>query len=116
MTKILSEDKALELTEMLLQNDKAIKNELEQKINEDSNNFKTSDTKPTEIGKLGDIVFCSSPIPGGYIGWVYTEYGWLGFGQIENAPEDDTIPENAFLLSDGTPFTLSDGTIFLYTD
>lgn len=113
MTKILSEDKALELTEMLLQNDKAIKNELEQKINEDSNNFKTSDEKPTVNGTIGDIVFCSSPIPGEYIGWVYTEYGWLGFGQIESIPSGDDIPENAFILSDGTPFTLVDGTIFL---
>lgn len=116
MVKVLSEEKAIELTELLLEHDKLIKDELEQKIKDNSAVLEKSDTKPTYKGTVGDIIFCSSPIPGGYIGWVYTEYGWLGFGQIENAPEDDTIPENAFLLSDGTPFTLSDGTIFLYTD
>lgn len=116
MTKILSEDKALELTEMLLQNDKAIKNELEQKINEDSNNFKTSDEKPTVNGTIGDIVFCSSPTPDGYIGWVYTYYGWLGFGRVESVSSEDETPDNALLLSDGTAFILADGTIFLYAD
>ena len=116
MTKILSEDKALELTELLIQNDKDIKTELEKKINEDSNNFKTSDDKPTINGTIGDIVFCSSPVPDGYIGWVYTYYGWLGFGRVESISNEDNVPENAFTLSDGTAFILSDGTIFLYAD
>lgn len=113
MVKVLSEEKAIELTELLLENDKLIKNDLEQKIKNNSAVLEKSAIKPIHKGNIGDIVFCSSPIPGEYIGWVYTEYGWLGFGQIESIPSGDDIPENAFILSDGTPFTLVDGTIFL---
>lgn len=113
MVKVLSEEKAIELTELLLEHDKLIKDELEQKIKNNSAVLEKSDTKPTYKGAVGDIIFCSAPIPSGYIGWVYTEYGWLGFGQIESVSSGDDIPKNAFLLSDGTPFTLVDGTIFL---
>ena len=47
--KVLSEDKALELTELLLQNDKNIKDELEQKIESVSSNNGYDDTALTEM-------------------------------------------------------------------
>lgn len=70
--------------------------------------FETSDTIPTENADLGKIVFNSSPIAGGYIGWVYTPVGWLGFGKIQAS--------NRFTLSDGTNFVLSDGTLFVLSE
>lgn len=72
----------------------------------DGQAFKSSETKPTEPGeKIGEIVLDSNPQPGGYIGWVYTSFGWYAFGEIES--------ENvAFILSDGSTFTLADGNAF----
>lgn len=117
MAKILSEEKALELTEMLLQNDKEIKETLEGKITQNDVGLTKSALKPSVDGEIGDIVFCSNPAPNDYVGWVFTTFGWLGFGKIENVEiEEDDIPENAMILEDGTAFTLADGTIFLYAN
>lgn len=58
MAKILSEDKALELTEMLLKNDKKIKNELEEKIDKidiggsTSESFDRDDLTAVTVGGL----------------------------------------------------------------
>lgn len=70
--------------------------------------FETSDTIPMEDAVLGKIVFNSSPVADGYIGWVYTPVGWLGFGKIQAS--------NRFTLSDGTNFVLSDGTLFVLSE
>lgn len=71
-----------------------------------------SDTKPTTIGKLGDIVFNNNPKPNGYVGWIYSTLGWLTFGNIEG------ITSKEFTLSDGSYFMINDGqggsTPFLY--
>ncbi|TSE06343.1 glycosyl hydrolase family 28-related protein [Aquimarina algiphila] len=32
----------------------------------------------------GDIIFNTNPVPGNYIGWVYSNNEWLGFGLIQN--------------------------------
>lgn len=73
--------------------------------------FKRSDTKPTEVASLGDVVFNSSPQPNGFAGWIYTALGWLGFGVIEN------VSASPMTLSDGTQFMVKDesgvGTPFL---
>ena len=74
-----------------------------------------SSSKPITNGTVGDIVYNQTPTQDSYIGWVYTPSGWLGFGKIE-ASENENIPENAMVLSDGSAFTLSDGTVFLYAD
>lgn len=77
---------------------------------EEENQIKYADEKPTEPSIVGDIIYNSNPEPNGWIGWVYTPMGWFGFGQIENS---DNIPDNAFTLSNGDVFYLSDGTLFL---
>ena len=71
--------------------------------------------KPTTDGAVGDIVWNQNPAQGAYVGWIYTPTGWLGFGKIETN-ENENIPENAYILSDGSVFTLADGTAFLYAD
>ena len=38
--------------------------------------------EPITAGSVGDIVFTTSPIAGGNIGWVYTPTGWKTFGAI----------------------------------
>lgn len=68
-----------------------------------------SETKPTIIGALSDIVYNSNPISGDYVGWVYTPSGWFGFGKIE-------IASNGIELSDGSAFVLSNGELFLTYD
>lgn len=68
-----------------------------------------SETKPTIIGSLSDIVYNSNPISGDYVGWVYTPSGWFGFGKIE-------IASNGIELSDGSAFVLSNGELFLTYD
>ena len=73
--------------------------------------FTYSDSRPTTVGNIGDIIFNSLPEPNGYVGWIYTALGWLGFGKIESTSTD--IPGDAFLLSDGEGFMLADGTYFL---
>lgn len=77
-------------------------------------NFKYSNTKPSSIGKLGDIVFNNNPQPNGFVGWIYTQSGWLTFGTIES------VESVEFTLSDGTKFMISDGkggsVPFLYLD
>lgn len=69
--------------------------------------FNSSESIPAAAGKVGDIVFNSLPEPGGYIGWVYTPFGWCSFGKIE-----DTNPVT-FTLSDGSSFILADGSAFM---
>jgi hypothetical protein len=77
--------------------------------------FKYSSEKPTKNATTGEIVFNSSPQPNGFVGWVYTAFGWLGFGTIENT---QSVVVNAFTLSDMTHFLVKDengsGTPFLY--
>lgn len=68
-----------------------------------------SETKPTIIGALSDIVYNSNPISGDYVGWVCTPSGWFGFGKIE-------IASNGIELSDGSAFVLSNGELFLTYD
>lgn len=78
--------------------------------------FKYSDKKPAMNATNGEIVFNSSPEPNGFVGWVYTPSGWLGFGQIEGA-SSQAVP-NAFILNDGTEFLVRNengsGIPFLY--
>ena len=62
-----------------------------------------SDSRPTNLAKIGDVVFNSSPQPEGNAGWIYTQYGWLSFGTIES------IVVTPYKLSDGTQFLVSDG-------
>ena len=74
-------------------------------------NFKYSDQRPTEAGTNAEIVFNSSPQQGGFVGWVYTPLGWLGFGRIEGnseEPDEPIIPQNTFTLSDGSQFLVRD--------
>ena len=68
-----------------------------------------SETKPTVVGTLGDIVYNSNPISGDYIGWTYTPSGWFGFGKIE-------IASNGIELSDESALVLSNGELFLTSD
>ena len=87
---------------------------------DDENNgqvLKYSDTRPTTVdAKMGDIVFNSLPEPSGFVGWVYTAFGWLGFGVIEGTKAVE------FILNDNTTFMVDDGTgtgngtPFLYRD
>lgn len=85
---------------------------------DDENNgqiLKYSDTRPTTAdAKMGDIVFNSLPEPNVFVGWVYTAFGWLGFGQIESATiKGFTLADNAiFMVNDGQ----GGGTPFLYAD
>lgn len=77
--------------------------------------FVYSDTRPTTAdAKMGDIVFNSLPEPNGYVGWVYTAFGWLGFGQIESAiVKGFTLVNNTiFMVNDGQ----GGGEPFLYAD
>ena len=76
----------------------------------DGTSYATSETKPTAAGEVGEIVFNSLPEPGGYIGWVYTPFGWYAFGEIE---KDNT---GAFILADGSTFTLDDGSAFIVAE
>ena len=73
-------------------------------------NVKYSNKRPTEVGTIGEMVFNSSPQPDGFIGWVYTQVGWLGFGRIESTTDepDEPIVPNAFTLSDGSQFMVRD--------
>lgn len=75
--------------------------------------FKYSDERPTEPGTIGEMVFNSSPTQGGFVGWVYTQLGWFGFGKIEGGSEepeepDEPIAPNTFTLSDGSQFLVRD--------
>ena len=72
--------------------------------------FKYSDERPTEPGTIGEMVFNGSPQPGGFVGWVYTQLGWLGFGKIEGGSEEpeEPIAPNTFTLSDGSQFLVRD--------
>ena len=83
--------------------------------NDNGQCFVYADKRPTTTNaNMGDIVFNSLPEPNGFVGWVYTAFGWLGFGQIESA----TI--KGFTLADNTIFMVNDGqgggTPFLYAD
>lgn len=69
--------------------------------------FKHSDERPTEAGTIGEMVFNNLPAPGGFVGWVYTQFGWLGFGKIEGGSEEPITP-NTFTLSDGSQFLVLD--------
>ena len=76
-----------------------------------------ADQRPTTTNaQMGDIVFNSLPEPAGFVGWVYTAFGWLGFGTIESTR---TVQ---FILNDNAPFMVNDGTgtgngtPFLYRD
>ena len=84
---------------------------------DDKQNFIYSDTRPTTVdAKMGDIVFNSLPEPNGFVGWVFTAFGWLGFGVIEGTRIV------AYMLNDNTTFMVDDGTgtgngtPFLYKD
>ena len=76
--------------------------------------YSSSATVPTNVGKIGDIVFNSNPQPNRYVGWVYTPLGWFEFGKINNVSPD--IPDNALLTADGQVFTLADGSILAYSE
>ena len=76
----------------------------------DGTSYATSEIKPTTGGVVGEIVFNSLPEPGGYIGWVYTPFGWYAFGEIE---KDDS---GAFILADGSTFTLADGSALIVAE
>lgn len=65
-------------------------------------NFKRSDKRPTNKAKTGDVVFNSSPEPNGYAGWIYTVFGWLGFGLIQGVSSE--------------PLTLNGGEQFMVLD
>ena len=72
--------------------------------------FDKSSTIPTKEGTIGEIVFNSNPTQGGYVGWVYTALGWLGFGKIEEKKSDtDYI---AFETADGSVLYTADGEVF----
>ncbi|EZH75004.1 hypothetical protein ATO12_09750 [Aquimarina atlantica] len=50
-----------------------------------SNKINYSSSIPiTGSWNQGDIVYNTNAVPGGYVGWVYTNSGWKGFGLIEN--------------------------------
>ena len=72
--------------------------------------FKYADERPTEAGTIGELVFNNLPAPGAFVGWVYTQFGWLGFGKIEGGSEepDEPIAPNTFTLSDGSQFLVLD--------
>ena len=76
--------------------------------------FDKSSTIPTKEGSIGEIVFNSNPTQGGYVGWVYTALGWLGFGKIEEKQSDtdyiafETADGNVLYTADGEVFTLSE--------
>lgn len=75
--------------------------------------FKYSDERPIEPGTVGELVFNSSPTQGGFVGWVYTQLGWFGFGKIEGGSDEPTKPDepiapNTFTLSDGSQFLVRD--------
>lgn len=72
--------------------------------------FDKSETIPTKEGAIGEIVFNSNPTQGGYVGWVYTALGWLGFGKIEGNQDDTDYV--AFELADGNVLYTADGEIF----
>ena len=75
--------------------------------------FKYANERPTEPGTIGELVFNSSPTQGGFVGWVYTQLGWFGFGKIEGNSSEPTEPDepiapNTFTLSDGSQFLVRD--------
>lgn len=92
------------------------------KNNTESNSLQYSATKPTISSTIGSMVFNKNPKPNGYVGWVYTTFGWLGFGMIENTDNSEiVIPENTFTFSDGSQYLVKDNLTneyvpFLYKD
>lgn len=46
------------------------------------NYISSSNAIPTSTGTIGDLVYNTIPSTGGYIGWVYTNDGWKGYGLI----------------------------------
>lgn len=70
-------------------------------------NFKYANERPVEPGTIGELVFNNSPEPNGFVGWVYTQLGWFGFGKIESN-SSEPIEQNAFTLSDGSQFLVKD--------
>ena len=71
----------------------------------DGQAFESANVKPTKVGAIGEIILNGIPMPGGYVGWVYTALGWFGFGKIE-------LEQLPFTLSDGSIFTLLNGDAF----
>lgn len=71
----------------------------------DNPSFKYLENKPDFYGTIGDIIFNKNPQPGHYVGWVYTNFGWLGFGLIETISSETVKP---FTLSDGSQFLVKD--------
>ena len=69
-------------------------------------NFKYADERPVEPGTIGELVFNNLPQQGAFVGWVYTQLGWFGFGKIEDGSDEPSEPiaPNAFILSDGSQF------------
>lgn len=78
-------------------------------LSAEKSSLSQSNQKPTAGGTLGEVVFNASPAPNGFVGWVYTAYGWLGFGAIEDASGGEIIEENSFILQDGSQFLVNDG-------
>jgi len=56
------------------------------KVVKSSDNNKLRFSIPPSNGNWnqGDIIYNNSPLPGNYIGWVYINGAWNGFGLIEN--------------------------------
>jgi len=51
-----------------------------------SRKYSVSENEPTNSGGSGDIVFNSTPTPGGSVGWVYTDANtWEKFGKISTS-------------------------------
>lgn len=51
-----------------------------------SRKYSVSEDQPTTSGGSGDIVFNSTPTPGGSVGWVYTDANtWEKFGKISTS-------------------------------
>lgn len=73
-------------------------------------NFKYADERPSKPGTIGEMVFNNLPQQGAFVGWVYTQLGWLGFSKIEGGSDEpsETIEPNAFTLSDGNRFLVRD--------
>ena len=78
---------------------------------ESTPNFKYADERPVEPGTVGELVFNNIPQQGAFVGWVYTQLGWFGFGKIEGGSEEEPsepIAPNTFTLSDGSQFLVKD--------
>lgn len=109
--KVLSEDKAIELSEMLLQNDKNIKDELETKINEIKNNDNEENSNTSGYVTKEEFEEFSQDV------YIYDDctYYFSTNGNDDNDGKTPNTPKKTFknFVKDGNKLFFKAGDVFL---